>query len=315
LTIPGAIGELTPADFADLDFDDAKGDDYSFFMEAVSYEDDTITFSSGEKGKFAYVDIRNVRAALDSSTVTLTLTLNDDLMGGLSLAYCIFIVNSDHQWDSSLHEPQAVTDCGETFEFADLDNVIVYFRLNRPSDGDWSVSSSEYLPSKDFTVDGNVWQVTVDSAELEDVGVEPGSGFSVYGYCHRNAGYFGETWSAEISWDSAGHGSVNAPNEFNVESTGEGDTTSESMALVGLLLVIVLVVIVGVALFVMSSKKKAEAATPPAYPQQQPGQPPQQQPYQPPPPQQQPYQPPPPQQQPYQPPPPQQPPSQPPPGP
>lgn len=292
LILPSStIGELGNEDFANLKYTDPKGDQFTHYQK---FEEDSNTQieSYGVIGKDSKsfdlktccIDIVDLKASLNSGTVTITVEFASDIMYGMSLAYHVFIVESSHQQPDDLLNPETQTGWLAFWDYADDDNSIVEMVLDHDSfDGVYAWSSPD-MPSLTGNANGNIITLTVSVTDLEDAGLTTGSDFGLFAYSHlRGSSFEGDEVIGEVTWDTAGVGAAEPPKEFNTDLYGESDDKSDDAGklLLGAAVCIggVIAVVVVIVVVILYLKKKKEA--PPQmqyYPpqsQQYPPQPPQ----------------------------------------
>ncbi len=251
------VPHITAADFAGLSFEDTKGDDYTFCTKGEGI-DETVLDSWGKKGEYSYVDIRSVESKFDEGTgkVSIEATFGGALRYGTSMKYYLCIVDSDHTQGSELLDPESVTG-GLSWTFYDADHIyMAFYFIEDYQAGEWSISASPDVPSLEHQISSKSFEVEVDAADLEALGVYGGTGFGIYVYAHRLGSSIDDTgWMNMLSWDTAGTGAGTVPAEFNVEAAGDDETDGNTMLI--LVIIVVIVVVAAGGAFAYSRSKRS----------------------------------------------------------
>jgi hypothetical protein len=207
-------------DFAGLSWDDPLGDEFAY---TYRLEADRVASSRGRRAGHADLDILTLTAVLDPATnvVTLTVELKGAPTDDRGVFYGVYFVTEDHQVVGGLVDPRSHEAGDLVWESHDEANTLASMYV---SDG--QLGSSVPMPSLGVTLGADRVVFTVHADDLRRAGVEPGSGFLVYAYCHR-LGAPDEGGGTRLVYDTAGQGAVTGPWEF----TDEPEEAS-SMALV-----------------------------------------------------------------------------------
>jgi hypothetical protein len=251
--------ELTNGDFSGLSYTDAKGDQYTYYRkeDADTYE---VVESYGVKGRHSKtfdidtssVDITKLSAVLDSSTVTITLELDGDVLYGGSLIYEVYFVESTHQHPDDLVDTEKFIET-MLMKFTG-EQTIFSIELGHDDSGNWYAYSYPDLPSLTGNAVDNIITFTVSTSDLESVGITTGSGFGLYAVCalHGIGGFGTGYLKTEVTWDTAGVGAASAPEEFNTELFVGGDDKDDSEVdpLFAATCVIIIIVVIVIIIFV-----------------------------------------------------------------
>jgi hypothetical protein len=221
-------------DFAGLNWDDPLEDDFAYTYQL---ESDRVVSSRGRRARHADMDILTLTAVLDPETnmVTLTMEMKGAPAEDRGVFYGVYIVNEDHQVVGGLEDPASHETGDFVWESHDAANTIANMYV---SDGQLGSSVPMLSLSVFHGSDRVVFHV--HAKDLRKAGVEPGSEFQIYGYCHRLGPPDGGGGGSRLVYDTAGQGAVTGPWEF----TNEPEESS-SMAWI----VAALVVVAALALF------------------------------------------------------------------
>ncbi len=200
-----------PGDFADMRADDPLSDDYSY---SYSIEGNEVVSARGRRGKHPEMDIVSVTAVFDLATnnVTVTLELHGAPSRDQGIFYGVYFVTADHRVTGALDDPASHRRGDLEWETHDEANTIAFVYL---SDQQMGSSSPMTSMSGKLMADRVVW--TFHARDLRRAGVEPGSGFHLYAYCHRLGSTGGGEAETRLVYDTAGTGALDAPWDFTRE--------------------------------------------------------------------------------------------------
>jgi hypothetical protein len=206
-------------DFADLSYTDPAGDDYTFYFEGDWDDEDRVTYRRGITGEYPDLDIVGLVATLAADTVTVTLTLADDVGYDENILYSVYFVDSSHEQGGSILDPQGYNGgrwgWNDDYARSDLYHTLVALQCG---DSGWGVkraSAYPYLDSVDMEVTGAKITFHVSIEYLMESGLEHGSGFGVFAYSSWIVSDTNGIWFQDMTWDAAGLGASSAPAEFN----------------------------------------------------------------------------------------------------
>jgi hypothetical protein len=198
-------------DFAGLSWNDPLGDDFAY---TYRLESDRVVSSRGRRARHAEMDVLTLTAVLDPETnlVTLTMELKGAPSEDRGVFYGVYIVDEDHRVEGGLVDPRSHQVGDFVWESHDEANTIANMYM---SDG--QLGSSVPMLSLSVTHGSDRVVFHVHAKDLRKAGVEPGSGFRVYAYCHRLGAPEGGGGGTRLVYDTAGQGAVTGPWEFTDE--------------------------------------------------------------------------------------------------
>jgi uncharacterized membrane protein len=198
-------------DFANMRWDDLLEEDLTY---TYSMEGNDVTTAKGRRGQHSEFDILTLTGVLDVDTniVTLTMELKGTPVQDMGVFYGIYIVTADHQVVGGLADPASHRRGDFVWESHDVANTTAFVYLSDNLQG----SSVPMLSLEvHFLSDRVVF--TVHAKDLRKAGVDPGSDFRLYAYCHRLGSSDGGDARTRLIYDTAGQGAVDAPREFTRE--------------------------------------------------------------------------------------------------
>jgi hypothetical protein len=239
-------------DFAGLSWNDPLGDDFAY---TYRLESDRVVSSRGRRARHADLDILTLTAVLDPETnlVTFTMELKGAPTEDRGVFYGVYIVNEDHRVVGGLVDPGSHETGDFVWESHDEANTIANVYVS-----DAQLGSSVPMLSLSVFHGSDRVIFNVHAKDLRKAGVEPGSGFRVYAYCHRLGPPDGGGGGSRLVYDTAGQGDVTGPWEFTDEPE-----ESSSMASVVVAMVIVAVLAVLTVLYVIPRLLPPEPAEEP----------------------------------------------------
>jgi len=200
-----------PGDFAGMRADDPLSDDFAY---TYSMEGNRVVSARGRRGRHVDMDIVSVAAVFDLATNNVTVTL--ELRGAPSrdrgIFYGVYFVTDDHRVTGALDDPASHRTGEFEWETHDGDGTFAFIYL---SDQQMGSSSPMTSMSGKLLADRVVW--TFHARDLRRAGVEPGSGFRLYAYCHRLGSTGGGEAETRLVYDTAGTGAPAAPWDFTRE--------------------------------------------------------------------------------------------------
>jgi len=200
-----------PGDFADMRADDPLSDDYAY---SYSLEGNKVVSARGRRSKNPDMDIVSVTAVfdLDTNNVTVTLELHGTPSREKGIFYGVYFVTADHQVTGALDDPAAHRRGEFEWETRDEAHTIAFVYL---SDQQMGSSSPMVSMTGKLLADRVVW--TFHARDLRRAGVEPGTGFHLYAYCHKLGSTGGGEAETRLVYDTAGVGALEAPWDFTRE--------------------------------------------------------------------------------------------------
>ncbi len=201
-------------DFANLRWDDPLEDDFEY---AYSLEGNEVVSSRGRRGRHSDLDVVSLTGVLDieAGNVTFTLELKGSPSQERGIFYGVYVVTNAHMMEGSLEDPASHEKGDFVWESHDEVETIAFVYLSDQQRG-----SSVPMPSLDIRVLSDRVVFTVNAKDLRTAGVDPGSGFRLYAYCHRLGSEDGDDIPTTLVYDTAGQGSVTSPWEFTNEEEG-----------------------------------------------------------------------------------------------
>jgi uncharacterized membrane protein len=220
-----------PQDFQDQRYDDLLGDDFAYTYEI---QGDRVVSSRGHGGRHSEFDIVSLVAVLDLSTNTVTLTI--ELKGppdqDRGVFYAVYFVTEDHQVIGGLVDPESHKVGDLVWETHDEANTIAFVYLS-----DQLLGSSVPMQSLDVDYGSDRVVFTMHARDLRKAGVDPGSDFQLYAYCHELGSVGGEGAKTRLIYDTAGKGAVDGPYDFTNEPE---ETSNVKWVAVGVAVIIAL---------------------------------------------------------------------------
>ncbi len=206
-------------DFAGLSWEDALEDEFEY---TYTMEGNKVVSSRGRRGRHSDLDIVILSAVLDldSNLVTVTMELKGTPSQDRGVFYGVYFVSEDHQVIGGLEDPKSHARGDFVWESHDEANTTAFMYLS-----DQHTGSSVPMLSLSIRFESDRVVFTVHAKDLRKAGVDPGSGFRVYGYCHALGTSDGGEDRTRLVYDTAGQGAVTAPWDF----TNEPEETSTFM--------------------------------------------------------------------------------------
>jgi hypothetical protein len=201
-------------DFAGLRWEDPLGDDFEY---KYSMEGNDVVSSRGRRGRHADLDIVTLTGVLDIDTgiVTFTMELKGSPSQDRGIFYGVYLVTEEHLVEGGLADPASHREGDFVWESHDEAETMAFMYVS-----DQQTGSSVPMPSLDIQLLSDRVVFTVDAKDLRTAGVDPGSGFRLYAYCHRLGSEDGGGDRTTLVYDTAGQGAVTAPWQFTDEPEG-----------------------------------------------------------------------------------------------
>jgi len=221
-------------DFADMRWDDLLADDFSY---TYSMEGNEVVNARGRRGQYDEFDVVSLTGLLDleTNTVTVTMELKGSPVQGSGVFYAVYFVNADHQVIGGLVDPGSHRRGDFVWESHDDANTRAFMYLS-----DNQMGSSVPMLSLQVEFESDRVVYTFHARDLRKAGVDPGSDFRLYAYCHRLGSPGGGDEETQLIYDTAGVGAIDAPREFTREPA---EPSSFLWVGVGLAIVIALAVL------------------------------------------------------------------------
>lgn len=202
-------------DFQDLQWSDLLDDDFTYTYLSEGNE---VVSASGRRGRSDELDMVSLTGLLDLETnvVTVTMELKGAPVTGAGVFYGVYFVSGDHQVVGGLADPESHRRGDFVWESHDEDNTIAFVYLS-----DNLMGSSVPMNDLDVSLGSDRVVFTLHARDLRKAGVDPGSDFRLYGYCHRLGSPGDDGKGARLVYDTAGQGSIDAPREFTREPPEE----------------------------------------------------------------------------------------------
>jgi uncharacterized membrane protein len=217
-------------DFADMLWNDLLEEDFTY---TYTMEGNEVTSARGRRGQHNEFDIISLVALydLDTNVVTVTMELKGTPIQDQGVFYGVYFVTADHQVLGGLADPETHRRGDFVWESHDASNTTAFMYLS-----DNLAGSSVPMLSLEIHFLSDRVVFTMHAKDLRKAGVDPGSEFRLYGYCHRLGSSDGGDARTRLIYDTAGQGAVDAPRDFTREPEG-----SSSMVWIGVAVAVVAV--------------------------------------------------------------------------
>jgi uncharacterized membrane protein len=198
-------------DFADMRWTDLLEDDFTY---AYSLEGNNVVSSRGRRGKHAEFDILSLTGIYDLETniVTVTMEVKGTPLQGTGVFYGVYFVTEAHRVMVGLADPASHKNGDFVWESHHDEETTALMYLSDNLQG-----SSVPMLSLQVNFQSDRVVFTMHAKDLRKAGVDPGSDFRLYAYCHRLGSSDGGEAKTQLIYDTAGQGAVDAPVEFTKE--------------------------------------------------------------------------------------------------
>jgi len=256
---------FTQEDFSALNYEEAKKDPYTLFLEgSIAYS--TVAIANGKWGGYPHMDIVSLKAIYDeaSGIVTITFTTRSEIAWDDEHQLWISFVTKDHMQPTTLWDHESL-DLSAWMDFVDADESYIHFYLVEDTifNTGLQAGSSPRMENLDFDLRGNVLELTMDANELRRMGLRSGSGFDLYAYMNimNTTLTGGNSYEQRITFDAIGRGALDKPaGASNDDGDGDGLNLAGLAVCVVMVLILVLVIVGAVMGVSRSRKRKKEAA-------------------------------------------------------